>query len=76
MKEGKINSYLERCKKELKDLKSKYDKLDNFLESIQFDSLDDYIKCQMIDQHFSMLNYYWALRNIIEYEEKKGEEDE
>jgi len=62
-----MSKLIEKLMIEFNELVEKYNKLDSFMETKEYDVLDEYIKDRMIDQHSAMLTYKWALRDRIEY---------
>jgi len=69
-----MNELIERLKNEADELSEKYEKLGIFIDSKKFDTLDPYVRGQMVVQHQSMLNYKWSLLNRVDYMEEQLKE--
>jgi hypothetical protein len=65
-----VKELIEKLKIECSDLVEKFNKLDSFMDTKEYDVLDEYIRDRMIEQHACMLTYKWALRDRIEYMEE------
>ena len=67
-----MNIIIEKLMIECNELIVRFNKLDSFMDTKEYDALDDYMKDRMVEQHQAMLNYKWALRDRIEYMEERA----